>query len=129
MQLVWFFKVLKGPHVSGLGLQQKVPQGHKCGSVLWLVCPALDHDIVDILRTVFRAGQALPFLVNLMQDLTAIEANPGLLAIGEHLPQCDPKHPGVAGMGESPCLQALRGTPGKRHLAMLLHDIVVIILG
>lgn len=46
--------------------------------------------------------------------LAAIEANPGLLAIRKHLPQCDPKHPGVTGMGESPCLQALRGTPGRR---------------
>lgn len=45
--------------------------------------------------------------------LTAIEANPGLLAISEHLPQCDPKHPGVTSMGEGTCLQALGGTPGK----------------
>ena len=45
--------------------------------------------------------------------LTAIEANPGLLAIGEHLPQRDPKHPGVAGVGEGACLQALWGTPGR----------------
>lgn len=45
--------------------------------------------------------------------LTAIEANPGLLAVGEHLPQRDPKHPGVAGVGEGTCLQALWGTPGR----------------
>lgn len=50
-----------------------------------------------------------------LPHLAAIKANPGLLAIGEHLPQCDPKHPGVTGMGESPCLQALRGTPGKKQ--------------
>lgn len=103
MQLVWLLKVLKGPHVSRLGLgaetdhaqpglslglphllhspttvgrsaphlQQEVPKGHKCGSVLWLVGPALDHDIVDVLGAVLRPGQALPFLVNLMQDLPA----------------------------------------------------------
>lgn len=45
--------------------------------------------------------------------LTAIEADPGLLAVGEHLPQRDPKHPGVAGMGEGARLQALWGTPGR----------------
>lgn len=45
--------------------------------------------------------------------LTAVETNPGLLAIGEHLPQCDPKHPGITGMGEGTCLQALRSTPGR----------------
>ena len=229
--------------------QQEVPQGHKGGSVLWFVSPALYHDIIDVLGAVFGPGQTLPFLVNLMQDLegecnlktsraprssfptlspahgttgalgchactpkkrssegraypqasdsipgsgppdrglwqrlgmgaspthpspdhyrpfsllsamrghtdteprgqdcskqkpvltgpgwepgikatpihpvrstsptphlTAIKANPGLLAIGEHLPQCYPKHPGVTGMGEGACLQALRGTPGR----------------
>lgn len=50
-------------------LQQEVPKGHKSGSVLWFVGPALDHDIVDVLGTVLRPGQALPFLVDLMQDL------------------------------------------------------------
>lgn len=45
--------------------------------------------------------------------LTAIEADPGLLAIGEHFPQRHPEHPGVAGMGEGACLQALGGTPGR----------------
>lgn len=45
--------------------------------------------------------------------LTAIEANPGLLAVGKHLPQRYPKHPGVASVGEGSSLQALRGTPGR----------------
>lgn len=52
-------------------LQQEVPKGHKCGPVLWLVGPALDHDIVDVLGAVLRPGQALSLLVNLMQDLPA----------------------------------------------------------
>lgn len=65
-------------------LQQEVPKGHKCGSVLWLVGPALDHDIVDVLRAVLRPGQALPFLVNLMQDLPARVVQ--RLEASEHLP-------------------------------------------
>lgn len=50
-------------------LQQEVPQGHKGGSVLWFVSPALNHDIVDVLGAVLGPGQTLPLLVNLMQDL------------------------------------------------------------
>lgn len=63
-------------------LQQEVPQGHKRGSVLRLVSPALDHDIVDVLGAVLGPRQALPFLVNLVQDLSGAQAEHSAL----HLP-------------------------------------------
>ena len=50
-------------------LHQEVPQGRKGGSVLGLVCPALQHDVVDVLGTVLRPWQPLTLLVYLMQDL------------------------------------------------------------
>ena len=47
--------------------------------------------------------------------LATIEAQPWLLSVSEHLPQRDPKHPRVAGVGEGPGLQALRGTPAHHR--------------
>lgn len=47
-----------------------------------------------------------------LKHLTPIEAQPRLLAVGEHLPQGDAKHPGVGGVGEGARLQRLRSTPG-----------------
>lgn len=45
--------------------------------------PALDHDVVDVLGAVLRPGQALPFLVNLMQDLPARVVRGGGGRLGE----------------------------------------------
>lgn len=50
-------------------LHQEVSQGHKGGSVLGLVRPALQHDIVNVLGTVLRPRQPLTLLVYLVQDL------------------------------------------------------------
>lgn len=44
--------------------------------------------------------------------LAPVEAQPRLLAMGEHLPQGNSKHPRVCGMGERPGLQTLWSTPG-----------------
>lgn len=62
----------------------------------------------DPIDTTHHLGSTRP-----APHLAAIEANPGLLTIREHLPQRHPKHPGVASMGEGARLQALRGTPGR----------------
>lgn len=50
-------------------LQQELAQGHKGGPVVGLLSPALQHDVVDVLRAVFRLGETLAFLVDLVQDL------------------------------------------------------------
>lgn len=44
--------------------------------------------------------------------LASVQAEPRLPPVGEHLPQRDPEHPGVGGVGEGAGLQGLRSTPG-----------------
>ena len=43
--------------------------------------------------------------------LASVEAQPGLLAVCEHLPESDSKHPGVCSVGERSGLQTLWGAP------------------
>lgn len=50
-------------------LKQELTQGYKCRPVIRLLSPALQHDVIDILRAVFRLRQAFPFFINLVQDL------------------------------------------------------------
>lgn len=50
-------------------LKQELAQGDKGRSVVGLLSPTLQHDIIDILRTVFRLREALSFFINLVQDL------------------------------------------------------------
>lgn len=49
-------------------------------------------------------------------NLAAVEAEPRLLAVTEHLPQRHTKHPGITGMREGSGLQALWSTPDKTHV-------------
>lgn len=51
-------------------LQQELAQGHEGGPVVWFLSPALQHDVVDVLWTVLRLGEAFPFFVDLVQDLS-----------------------------------------------------------
>lgn len=44
--------------------------------------------------------------------LSARQAEPGLLAVGEHFPQGDGEHPHVRGVGEGADAETLRSTPG-----------------
>lgn len=50
-------------------LQQELAQGHKGGPVVRFLSPALQHDVVDVLRTVFRLREAFPFFIDLVQNL------------------------------------------------------------
>lgn len=50
----------------------------------------------------------------IFMHLTPIKAHPRLLPMGEHLPQCHPKHPGIRRMRESTRLQRLWSTPGGK---------------
>lgn len=47
--------------------------------------------------------------------LAPIKAQPRLLSVAEHLPQSDPKHPGIRRVRESTRLQRLWSTPGEGH--------------
>lgn len=47
--------------------------------------------------------------------LAPVEAQPRLLAVCEHLPQGDSKHPRVCGVGERPGLQTLWSAPETPH--------------
>lgn len=90
--------------------------------------------------------------------LAAVEAQPGLLAVREHLPQGHAEHPRVRGVGERPGLQTLWSAPEapqgekanktllttvmegvkkaalfyppcKGNLPVLLHDVVLVVVG
>lgn len=50
-------------------LKQELTQGDKRRSVVRFLGPTLQHDIIDILRTVFRLREAFTFFINLVQDL------------------------------------------------------------
>lgn len=50
-------------------LEQELTQGDKRRSVVWFLSPALQHDVIDILRTVFWLREAFALFVNLVQDL------------------------------------------------------------
>lgn len=60
-----------------------------------------------MIRSGARVGGASLFPVY----LAPVEAQPGLLAVGEHLPQGHAEHPGVRGVGERPGLQTLWSAP------------------
>ncbi len=47
--------------------------------------------------------------------LAPIKTQPRLLAMCEHLPESDSKHPCVCGMGECAGLQTLRGAPASER--------------
>lgn len=51
-------------------LEQELAQGDKRRPVIWFLSPALQHDVIDILRTVFWLREALALFVNLVQDLS-----------------------------------------------------------
>ena len=72
--------------------------------------------------------QPFPISVNFFQNLRSIQTNPWFLAEGEHFPQSDSEHPGVRGMAKLSGLETLRGTPWKRHLFSLGHNIAIILL-
>lgn len=90
--------------------------------------------------------------------LAPVEAQPGLLAVGEHLPQGHAEHPRVRGVGERPGLQTLWSAPEapqgreskanwlptvmesveklvlfyppcKGNLSVLLHDVMLVVVG
>lgn len=115
-------------------LKQELPQGHKGGPVIWFGSPALQHDVINVLRAVFGLREAFTFFINLVQDLrdlitclhylgvtwteallqvylAPVEAQPRLLAVCEHLPQGNSKHPCVCGVGKRPGLQTLWSAP------------------
>lgn len=48
-------------------------------------------------------------------NLAAVETEPWLLSMSEHLPQRHTEHPGITGVRESPGLQALWSTPDEAH--------------
>lgn len=50
-------------------LQQEVPEGHERGPVFRFGAPALQHDVVGVLRTVLRLAQPLGLHVHLVEDL------------------------------------------------------------
>lgn len=50
-------------------LEQKVSESDEGGPVLGFGAPALQHDVVDVLRTVVRLTQPLCLNVNLVEDL------------------------------------------------------------
>lgn len=50
-------------------LEQELAQGHKGGPVVWFLSPALQHHVVDVLRTVLGLREALPFFIDLVQNL------------------------------------------------------------
>ena len=58
---------------------------------------------------------------DIVTHLCAVVAEPRFLSVGEHLPQCHPKHPGVAGMGELAHLKTLGGTPGHTATGENIH--------
>ena len=66
--------------------------------------------------------------VDLLEDLGAVEADPGLLPEGEHLPEGDAEHPGVGGVAELAGLERLRRAPGEGDLLPLRHDVAVVLL-
>lgn len=49
--------------------------------------------------------------------LAAIEAQPWLLTVREHLPESDSEHPRVGGMRERPRLQAFWSAPARMRAA------------
>lgn len=51
-------------------LKQELPQGHKGRPVVRFLSPALQHDVVNVLRTVFGLREAFPFFINLVQNLS-----------------------------------------------------------
>lgn len=54
-------------------LQQKVPEGDEGGPVFRFGAPALQHDVVGVLRTVLRLAQPLGLHVHLVEDLQTEE--------------------------------------------------------
>lgn len=50
-------------------LQQEVPEGDERRPVFGFGTPALQHDVVDVLRTVLRFAQPLGLHVYLVEDL------------------------------------------------------------
>jgi len=52
-------------------LQQEVSESDEGGPVFGFGAPALQHDVVDILRTVVRLTQPFSLNVHLMEDLQA----------------------------------------------------------
>lgn len=51
-------------------LEQELAQGRKGRPVVWFLSPALQHDVVDVLRTVFRLREAFPLFIDLVQNLS-----------------------------------------------------------
>lgn len=58
------------PPLCSWYLEQELAQGHEGGPVVWLGSPALQHDVVDVLRTVLGLREALPFFIDLVQNLS-----------------------------------------------------------
>lgn len=50
-------------------LEQKVSESDEGGPVIRFGAPALQHDVVDVLRTVVRFTQPLSLNINFMEDL------------------------------------------------------------
>lgn len=50
-------------------LEQKVSESDEGGPVIRFGAPALQHDVVDVLRTVVRFTQPLSLNINLVEDL------------------------------------------------------------
>lgn len=50
-------------------LHKEVPEGHKCRPVLGFGRPALQHDIINVLRTVLWFDKPLSLLIDLMENL------------------------------------------------------------
>lgn len=122
-------------------LHKEVPEGHKCRPVLGFGRPGLQHDVINVLRTVLWFDKPLSLPIDLMENLckrthrwhtnftyrkkslesgmcvylTTIESNPWFLPMSKHFPQCYSKHPGITGMGEGTGLQALWSTPAKHR--------------
>ena len=56
------------------------------------------------------------------------ERCPGLESIAEHLPECDPEGPDIAGAGELEEVDALGGAPGNRQLEVDVEVGLVVVL-
>ena len=81
-----------------------------------LLLPAVEHELVDGLRTVHRGWQSVALLDGL--DHVLVGPVPvGPLAVAHHLPHHDPEGPDVRAGGELPEGDGLRSGPPDGDLA------------